>query len=372
MIKKYQTGSWGKILGSVGGAGDGSSGGTGQGFDLSGLIDPYFMGLEYLHTLNGVNKQLRGMKGMLHSLPAPSSAPEVFTAKPNYNVLDQQYTDAEAKLHSTPILGSSVDQHIAQQQAIGEQTAALEHQKIQALSQMRNADLAQSAKDDYQNAASRHQTAEERHVFDMGIKQQIQDNEDAATAIKTDAIKKFDQELYSLAKMKELKENRRALAEMQREYYKKREETVRGAEDAFNQSVDQNFRNQFTADLEMEDLDEFQNKYGIDREQYQDDESAMYDSEEYKAALDAYKLEQQEEWIKRKNQIMTSFDDQWWIDNGDRYYSYMKRGGKVASSKSNTLSKNDRIAIDNNRELHDFVKQMNQKQKEIFLKLMSL
>jgi hypothetical protein len=51
----------------------------------------------------------------------------------------------------------------------------------------------------------------------------------------------------------------------------------------------------------------------------------------------------------------------------------MKSGGKVKEpSKQRYLSKNDRIAIDNNRGLHEFVKTMNQKQKEIFLKLMSI
>lgn len=51
----------------------------------------------------------------------------------------------------------------------------------------------------------------------------------------------------------------------------------------------------------------------------------------------------------------------------------MKKGGKIKeSSNRRYLSKNDRIAIDNNKGLHEFVKQMNQKQKEIFLKLMSI
>jgi hypothetical protein len=50
-----------------------------------------------------------------------------------------------------------------------------------------------------------------------------------------------------------------------------------------------------------------------------------------------------------------------------------KKGGKVTEpSRQRYLSKNDRIAIDNNRGLHEFVKTMNQKQKEIFLKLMSI
>jgi hypothetical protein len=50
-----------------------------------------------------------------------------------------------------------------------------------------------------------------------------------------------------------------------------------------------------------------------------------------------------------------------------------KKGGKVTkTTQSKTLSKNDRIAIENNKALHSFIKQMNDKQTKIFLKLMSL
>jgi hypothetical protein len=193
---------------------------------LSKLADGFFIGNEYLQTVAGTNKQLQGMKDMLRSLPAPSSAPEIFTPGSNYNAVDQQYIDAEAKLKSTPILGTSIAQHIAQQQALGEQGVALDHQRIGALSQMRDADLTQQAKDDYQNALSRHKTAEDRRVFDMGIKQQIQDNEDAATAIKVDAAKKMSQEFYSLHKLQQMRENAKALSAMQREYAKNKQTKI--------------------------------------------------------------------------------------------------------------------------------------------------
>lgn len=376
MIYKYLKGSRGITGGSKGGDDKGSSGGTVQPYDLDALVDPFFITNEYLQTIAGTNKQLQGMRDMLHSLPAPSSAPEVFTPEPNYNVVDQQYADAESKLKSTPILGTSIDQQIAQQQALGEQGVALDHQRIQALSDMRNSALAQAAKDEYQNALSRHKTAEDRRVFDMGIKQQVQDNEDAATAIKTDAAKKVGQEFYSLAKMRQLKKDRQALAEMQRDYYRRRDNDINAAEDAYNVAVEQEFRDQFDADLNnMEDLEEFETKYGIDREQYRDDESAMYDSDAYKSKLAAYKTEKEADWIKEKNQLLKDYDEQWWRDYGDTYYTLIaKRGGSITElqPRSRYLSKKDRIAVDNNRALHEFVKQMNQKQKEIFLKLMSL
>lgn len=376
MIYKYLKGSRGIAGGSKGGDDKGSSGGTVQPYNLNALADPFFIANEYLQTVAGTNKQLQGMRDMLHSLPAPSSAPEVFTPEPNYNVVDQQYADAEAKLKSTPILGTNIDQHIAQQQALGEQGVALDHQRIQALSDMRNSALAQAAKDEYQNALSRHKTAEDRRVFDMGIKQQIQDNEDAAIAIKTDAAKKVGQEFYSLAKIKQLKKDRQALAEMQRDYYKRRDDDVNAARDAHDVAVEQEFRDQFDADLNnMEDLEEFETKYGIDREQYRDNESAIYDSDEYKSKLEAYKTKREADWIKEKNRLLKEYDERWWRDYGDAYYTLiMKKGGSITElqPRSRYLSKKDRIAIDNNRALYEFVKQMNQKQKEIFLKLMSL
>jgi hypothetical protein len=52
---------------------------------------------------------------------------------------------------------------------------------------MRDAELEQFAKDSYQNAESRYEDAEKRRIFDMGVKQQIQDNTDVATAVATDA-----------------------------------------------------------------------------------------------------------------------------------------------------------------------------------------
>lgn len=59
----------------------------------------------------------------------------------------------------------------------------------------------------------------------------------------------------------------------------------------------------------------------------------------------------------------------------------MKSGGKVQSQSRETnrdkilerLSrKNEKIAVDNNRALREFVEQMNEKQAKIFLKLMSI
>jgi hypothetical protein len=70
---------------------------------------------------------------------------------------------------------------------------------------------------------------------------------------------------------------------------------------------------------------------------------------------------------------LAAFDETWWNDNEDPYFKIVaKKGGTVPSRKTNGLSKNDRIAIDNNKELHNFVKQMNEKQAKIFLKLMSI
>jgi hypothetical protein len=58
----------------------------------------------------------------------------------------------------------------------------------------------------------------------------------------------------------------------------------------------------------------------------------------------------------------------------------MKSGGKIQSgTKTNRdkilerlAKKNERIAVDNNRALREFVNQMNEKQAKIFLKLMSI
>lgn len=383
MIYKYLNGSRGIARGSKGGAGNGSSGGDPQPYDLSALADPFFITNEYLQTVSGTNKQLQGMRDMLHSLPAPSSAPETFTPGPNYNIVDQQYTDAEAKLKSTPILGSSIAQHIAQQQALGEQGVALDHQKNQALAQMRDAELTQSAKDEYQNAVSRHKVAEDRRVFDMGIKQQIQDNEDAAIAIKTDAAKKVGQEFYSLHKMQEMRNNAKALAEMQRNYARDKQAEIDKEKSAHDDAVVQEFRDQFDNDRRtIKDVEEFEAKYGINLEEYRDNPSAMYDTDAYKASFDKYKANRDVDWITRKNQLLLDFDDQWWRNNGDLYWSYkMKEGGKIQSRSQNTSrdkilerlsKKNERIAVDNNRALREFVEQMNEKQAKIFLKLMSI
>lgn len=383
MIYKYLNGSRGIARGSKGGAGNGSSGGDPQPYDLSALADPFFITNEYLQTVAGTNKQLQGMRDMLHSLPAPSSAPEIFTPRPNYNIIDQQYTDVEAKLTSTPILGSSIAQHIAQQQALGEQGVALDHQRNQALAQMRDAELAKSAEDEYQNAVSRHKVAEDRRVFDMGIKQQIQDNEDAAIAIKTDAAKKVGQEFYSLYKMQEMRNNAKALSEMQRQYAKDKQAEIDKAKSTHDDAVVQEFRDQFDNDRRtMKDVEDFEAKYGINLEEYRDNPSAMYDTDAYKLSFDKYKADKDADWIDRKNQLLLDFDDQWWRNNGDLYWSYkMKEGGKIQSRSQNTsrdkilerLSrKNEKIAVDNNRALREFVEQMNEKQAKIFLKLMSI
>jgi hypothetical protein len=59
----------------------------------------------------------------------------------------------------------------------------------------------------------------------------------------------------------------------------------------------------------------------------------------------------------------------------------MKDGGKIQSKSQNTSrdkilerlsKKNEKIAVDNNRALREFVQQMNEKQAKIFLKLMSI
>lgn len=383
MIYKYLNGSRGIARGSKGGAGNGSSGGDPQPYDLSALVDPFFITNEYLQTIAGTNKQLQGMRDMLHSLPAPSSAPEIFTPRPNYNIVDQQYTDAEAKLKSIPILGSSIDQHIAQQQALGEQGVALDHQRNQALAQMRDAELTQSAKDEYQNAVSRHKVAEDRRVFDMGIKQQIQANEDVATAIKTDAAKKVGQEFYSLHKMKEMRNNAKALAEMQRNYVRDKQAMIDSEKEDHDDIIAQEFKDQFTNDYHsMKDIEEFMNKYGITEDEYAEGLSSMYNTNAYKTKFDSYKTDKDVDWIDRKNQLLLDFDDQWWNKYGDQYWSYkLKSGGKVQSQSRETnrdkilerLSrKNEKIAVDNNRALREFVEQMNEKQAKIFLKLMSI
>jgi hypothetical protein len=185
---------------------------------------------------------------MLNSLPAPSLTPEVSTTAPNYNALSSQFEEAKATLSNTPILGTSINQHIAQQQALGEQGAKVDLQEIQQLATMENSALEQAAKNEYQNALKRHQDAESRRIFDMGIRQQIQDNMDAAIAVKTDAAKKVGQELYSLHKMKELRDNKRALSEMQREYTKGKQLALTNAEDLHNEIATQEFMDQFKND----------------------------------------------------------------------------------------------------------------------------
>lgn len=286
MIKKYLLG------GSYGGAKISSSGGTPKPYDFNKLADPLFILNEYGQTVAGTNQQLQGMKDMLRSLPAPSSAPEVFTTTPNYNAVDQQYIDAEAKLKSTPILGTSINQHIAQQQALGEQGVKLDHQRIQNLANIENSALQEAMKAEQQNALSRYQTAEERRKFDMAIKQQIQDNEDAATAIKTDAAKKMSQEFYSLHKMQEMRNNAKALAEMQRNYARDKQAEIDKEKSAHDDAVVQEFRDQFDNDRRtIKDVEEFEAKYGINLEEYRDNPHAMYDTDAYKASFDKYKAD---------------------------------------------------------------------------------
>lgn len=376
MIYKYLNGSKGGIKGgSYGGGNSGASGGTAKPYDLNALADPFFIGYEYFQTNKGINKQLQGMKDMLHSLPAPSLSPEVHTPAPNYNLVDQQYIDAESKLNNTPILGTSINQHIAQQQAIGEKVAEVDHQRIQTLANMQNSALEQAAKDEFQNGLKRHQDAEERRKFDMAIKQQIQDNEDTATAIKTDAAKKVGQEFYTLHKLKRERENQKQLAAMRRDYYKSKQQELTDAEDRHDATITQEFRDQFDKDWNggIQDEEEFQTKYGIDREEYRGRHGEVYDSDAYKTAFDSFKAKKNDDWVKERNRILAAFDEIWWNDNEDSYFKIIaKKGGTVPSRKTNRLSKNDRIAIDNNKELHNFVKQMNEKQAKIFLKLMSI
>lgn len=377
MIKKYLLG------GSYGGAKISSSGGTPKPYDFNKLADPLFILNEYGQTVAGTNQQLRGMKDMLHSLPAPSSAPEVFTTTPNYNAVDQQYIDAEAKLKNTPILGTSINQHIAQQQALGEQGVKLDHQRIQDLANIENSALQEAMEAEQQNALSRYKTAEERRKFDMAIKQQIQDNEDVATAIKTDAAKKMSQEFYSLHKMQEMRENAKALAEMERNYTRDKQTMIDSEKADHDAIIAQEFKDQFTNDYHsMKDIEEFMNKYGITEDEYAEGLSSMYNTNAYKTKFDSYKTDKDADWITRKNQLLLDFDDQWWKQNGDLYWSYkMKDGGKIQSKTKNTsrdkilerLSrKNEKIAVDNNRALREFVQQMNEKQAKIFLKLMSI
>lgn len=374
MIAKYLNGSRGGITGAFGSINLGATGGNPRPYNLDKLMNPLFILNEYGQTVAGTNKQLQGMKDMLHSLPAPSSAPEVFTTTPNYNAVDQQYIDAEANLKNTPILGTSINQHIAQQQALGEQGVKLDHQRIQNLVNIENSALQEAMEAEQQNALSRHQTAEERRKFDMAIQQQIQDNEDAATAIKTDAAKKMSQEFYSLHKLKELKDNQKALSNMRRAYEKEKQLALDNAEADHDMVVAQEFKDQFSNDWHnMEDVDEFMTKYGVTDDEYAEGLSSMYNTDAYKTKFDEYKQSKEADWIRSKNQLLLDYDDNWWRVNGDEYWSYMKKGGKIKeSSNRRYLSKNDRIAIDNNRGLHEFIKTMNQKQKEIFLKLMSI
>lgn len=374
MVYKYQKGSQGIGGGSQGNADLGATGGEPQPYDLSKLVDPYFITRELALTLRGNQKQLQGMRDMLHSLPAPSTSPEVFTPKPNYNIVDQEYTDAEAKLKNTPILGTSINQHIAQQQAIGEQSVALNHQKNQALAKMRDAELEQFAKDSYQNAESRYEDSEKRRIFDMGVKQQIQDNTDVATAVATDAWKKAGQEVYSLVKMDRYRKNQQALSEMQREYVRGKQAELDTAEKKYNAELEQSFRTQFDDDWNnIEDIETLNSKYGIDFSECETIEEA-YESGNYDKAFEKYKAARSQDWITKRNQTLLDYDETWWNNNGQQYWTYiLKKGGTIKEpSNQRYLSKKDRIAIDNNKELHEFIKQMNQKQKEIFLKLMSL
>jgi hypothetical protein len=283
MIKKYLLG------GSYGGDNFSSSGGTPKPYDLNKLVDPLAILDEYRRTVSGTNKQLQGMRDMLHSLPAPSSAPEVFTPNPNYNAIDQQYIDAEANLKNTPILGTSINQHIAQQQALGEQGVKLDHQRIQTLADMRNSALIQAAKDEQQNALSRYQTAEERRKFDMAIKQQIQDNEDAATAIKTNAASQAAQEFYSLHKMQEMRNDIKKMNELQRGYNKERQIKLNAAEADHNLILENEFRDEFMKLYNAEDVEPFEERFGINPEDYDQNIGAMLESDIYKAKLDEYK-----------------------------------------------------------------------------------
>jgi hypothetical protein len=245
---------------------------------------------------------------MLNSLPAPSLTPEVSTTAPNYNALSSQFEEAKATLSNTPILGTSINQHIAQQQALGEQGAKVDLQEIQQLATMENSALEQAAKNEYQNALKRHQDAESRRIFDMGIRQQIQDNMDAAIAVKTDAAKKVGQELYSLHKLQELRDNIKKMNALRQSYTKEKERGLSSKEDAYNLVLENEFRDEFTKLYELEDTEQFDEKYGINRDDYDRNLAKILDSDEYKAKLEEYKKSKEADWITQRNDFLTDFD----------------------------------------------------------------
>ena len=374
MLEKYK-GTTGSLFGGTTGSNSGGTTGStaiDPKINRGDLMNGLFMGAELGNTLYNTNKQLQGSISMLHSLAAPSHAPELSYQTPNYNLLDQQYNNAEAKLNSTPILGTSVAQQIAQQQAIGEKTAALNVERNNAFKQLLQQDMTQRGKIDYQNATQRRLDSEAIRKHDNGIKQTIDSEEGKAIAIKKDAMTKVLSDSQKLWQLQEKRKNMRQLDELNYNYATALDAEIAKEQKKYDAELEERFRRQFDLDKDkIEDIEDFVEKYGIDHTTY-DDQSEIYTGDDYKAAYEAFRKENAAEWDAIKKATENKHKSDFMTKYGDLYYSLLKKGGTVKKSSNKSLTAEERIFVDNNKALHDYVKQMNQRETEIFLKLMSI
>ena len=383
MIAKYSNGTFGLGLGggSFGAATD-AFGGSGTPFNMNKMIQPLFLSAEYFNTVNNTNKQLEGTIQTLHSLRSPEHAPEMTYQPSNYNLLEQQYNNAQAKLNSTPILGTSIDQHIAQQQAIGEQNVTIDDKRIQNIAQLMDKDSKERANVDYRNASQRYQEAEAIRQHENSIKTAIQDEKDKARAIKTEAFSSYLDETNKLWQLQQERKKAKLLAEMRLQHDKGLQSEIDKEKSFYDTNLSQEFRNQFDLDMgvgdtpgRIEDDEEFKEKYGFGFDDWEASED-KYDSDIYKTAYEAYAKTKEADWNKILTDTTNQYEERWLRDWGNLYYDVLKKGGKVKDTTKNTirrsLSMEEKIIIDNNKNLHNFVKQMNDRQTKILLKLLSL
>lgn len=383
MIAKYENGTQGLGLGSgaFGSTTTGASGESGKpfNFNFSKMVTPLFFGAEYLNTVHNTNKQLEGTLQTLYSLRPPERAPELIHHVPNYNAVDQQYIDAEAKINSMPIFGSSVDRQIAQQQARGEQISELEKQRIQNYSQMMMTNLKEKETTDFKNAAQRYQDTKSITQHDNTIATTVQDEKDKARAINTEALSTLMGETNKLWQLQQAREKEKNLAMMRLEHDKGLQSAIDEEKSIYDDNLAQEFRNQFDEDISengIQDDEEFEAKYGFSLKDWED-EAKKYDSDIYKAAYDAHVKSKEADWKKKVDEITNAYETKWINRWGNLYYdnAVYKKGGRIKTSDSSTkksLSMEERIIIDNNKNLHNFVKQMNDRQTKLLLKLLSL
>lgn len=370
MIKKFYNGSWGPSSGAFGSTTTGASGDSGKPLNFEKAITPLFIGAEYFNTIGNTHKQLSGSINTLHSLVPPGRATRQSYLSPNYNFIEHQYEDAKEQLSGIPVIGTSVDRQIAQQQAIGQQMADLDKQRILTVGQMVDTGRKEEMDLNYRSDMQEDEETEKKRQHENAVKESIQGQKDNAIAIEKDAKTKVLGEFHKLWQLKQERDKIKENALLRLNYERGLQDKLELEKDSYDSVLAQNFRNQFDSDMEtFKDIEDFKEKYGIDLETWEKN----YDSDEYKAAFNAYAKSKETDWEELKDKLTTEYYDQWFNKWSDVYYS--KKGGKVQNSEKTarkSLSASELIMIENTKNLHNFVNQMNEKQTKIFLKLMSI